>query len=67
MSSAVFLKTSVPAVVEMYGGRLGEDVIAHMAHYTPTISDMLTSYGSRCRTLCHGSFDPEFRRLPRAR
>lgn len=50
------IQESFPAVVEMYGGLLGEDVIAHMERYMPTISDMLTSYGSRCRTLCHGDF-----------
>jgi hypothetical protein len=50
------IQESFPAVVEMYGHLLGEDVIAHMEQFMPTMSEMLIAFGSMSRTLCHNDF-----------
>lgn len=47
------VEASFPAVVDMYGGILGDDVIGHLERFIPTMSEMLIAYGSMSRTLCH--------------
>lgn len=51
------IEASFPAAVDMYGDILGDDVIGHLERFIPTISEMLTTYGSKMsRTLCHNDF-----------
>jgi hypothetical protein len=49
-------ESSFPGVVDMYGHLLGDDVVAHLERFIPTISEMLVAYGSMSRTLSHNDF-----------
>ena len=49
-------ESSWPMVVDQHGEQLGDEVIARLESYLPTVSDMFASFGASSRTLTHNDF-----------
>lgn len=56
LSLQAMVEDALPSIVDQYGELLGADLVGHLERFVPTISDMLTQYGSVSRTLTHNDF-----------